>query len=184
MRSCFQFEGLSVLDHGISVRERYLDLTDHLMRRHSLQFPWRLPDWVESPRLLQQIGSFDDRLIGLYQVYHDCGKPLCRELDAEGRQHFPDHAAVSMGRWLECSDRSLESLQVARLIGMDMDIHLLRPEGVGEFAARPEAAVLLMTGLAELHSNSAMFGGIGSTGFKIKHKRISRLGSRIAEALR
>ena len=62
---------------------------------------------------------------------------------------------------------------------MDMDIHLLKAVGVEEFASRPEAATLLLTGLAEVHSNAAMFGGISSTSFKIKWKQIDRRGKAI-----
>jgi hypothetical protein len=183
MRSCFQFEGLSVLDHGRSVREWYAKLRDHLLHGVPLSSEWTLPDWVRSPVLREALTSSDDRLVGLYQVYHDCGKPLCREVDSEGRQHFPEHARVSRERWLECSDGSPEALTIADLIGMDMDAHLLTPDGVAEFASRPQAAVLLLTALCELHSNARMFGGTSSTGFKIKHKRISRLGGRAVDAM-
>lgn len=184
MRSCLQFPGVSVLDHGLSVRSRYVELRDHLLEGSPLSSEWRLPDWISSPVVTTGLRASDDRLVGLYQVYHDCGKPLCREVDPEGRQHFPDHASVSEARWLECSDGSEEAHAVARLIGMDMDVHLLSPEGVPGFASRPEAIVLLVTGLCELHSNSAMFGGTSSTGFKIKHKRVSRLGGRVVDAIR
>jgi hypothetical protein len=184
MRSCFQFKDMSILQHGLSVRDWYQDLTGSLIRGESLRLEWRLPEWIRSHSIIDQLGRVDDRLVGLYQVYHDCGKPFCREVDGEGRQHFPNHAVVSAQRWLECSDGSDEASLIADLIRMDMDVHLLGPEGVPEFAARPQAALLLATGLSELHSNAVMFGGIGSTGFKIKHKRISRLGARIAEMMR
>ena len=65
---------------------------------------------------------------------------------------------------------------------MDMDIHLLKADGIEEFASRPEAATLLLTSLAEIHSNAAMFGGIDSTSFKIKWKHINKRGKKIIEA--
>ena len=51
-------------------------------------------------------------------------------------------------------------------MAMDMDVHTLKSEGIEEFAQRPEAASLLLTGLCEIHSNAQMFGGMESTGFK------------------
>jgi len=183
MRSYLQSKGLSILDHGLSVRRWYLDLLGHVVSGSPLLLRWRMPEWIGSPVLRRLLTQADDSLIGLYQVYHDCGKPLCREVDAEGRQHFPDHAAVSARRWRECSDGPPGSEEIACLIGMDMDVHSLRPGGVAEFASRPQAGVLLATGLSELHSNAEMFGGTCSPGFRSKHKRISILGGRVLEAI-
>lgn len=180
MRSCFQFETQSVLDHGLSVRSWFVELRNHFLTGATLSSEWRLPDWLDRS-LLESIG-IDDSLLALYQVYHDCGKPQCLVVDTEGRQHFPDHAAASRRRWLECSDGGPEAMVVAELIGMDMDVHLLRPDGLEEFASRREASALLLTGLCELHSNARMFGGIDSTGFKIKYKRLDKLGRRITTA--
>jgi hypothetical protein len=62
---------------------------------------------------------------------------------------------------------------------MDMDIHLLKDAGVAEFAKRPQARALLLTGLAEIHANASMFGGFESIGFKSKWKQIDRRGKAI-----
>lgn len=182
MRECFQFETMSMLDHGNDIRSWYVDLKRIIMGERPLM-SWQLPSWISSPAIRKYVESLDDSLVELYQIYHDCGKPLCRTVDESGKQHFPDHAAVSAKRWSECSDDSEEAKQVADLISMDMDIHLLRGEGVQEFAKRPQAITLLLTGLCELHSNSQMFGGIGSTGFKIKFKNLNKFGFRIISAL-
>ena len=182
MRECFQFKDMSVLDHGISVHEWFKDLHGHLTRGTPLAKQWRLPDWINDPLIIERLFDFD--ILATYQIYHDCGKPFCRIVDEQGRQHFPNHAEVSRQRWLECSDGSEAALQIARLIGMDMDAHLLKSEGVAEFASRPEAVSLLVTALCEIHSNSVMFGGIESTSFKIKWKQINKIGNRILEALR
>ena len=141
---------------------------------------WLVPPWINGLRT--PIVQADDRLVGLYQVFHDCGKPLCREVDAEGRQHFPRHAEVSRQRFLECSDSSPEAHLIADLIGMDMDAHTLRSETLEEFATRPQAPVLLATALCELHSNSQMFGGRDSSGFRAKYKRLNRFGQLIIGA--
>lgn len=179
MRECFQFRSMSMLDHGLDVRSWYEDLTA-LRRGVRSSKEWRLPDWIMSPTIWHD--RVDGSIIELYQVYHDCGKPLCRVQDLDGRQHFPNHAEVSRARWFECSDGSPEALEVADLIEQDMDIHLLRASGVDEFARRPHALTLLLTGLCELHSNAQMFGGTDSTGFKIKYKNLDRFGARIVAA--
>lgn len=41
-----------------------------------------------------------------------------------------------------------------------MDVHLLKADGVESFSKNPYALTLLLTGLAEIHSNANMFGGL------------------------
>lgn len=114
----------------------------------------------------------------LYQIYHDCGKPLCRTVDEQG-QHFPNHSEVSKQQWLKYSDGSKIALQIAELIGMDMDVHLLKSVDIENFSIRKEAISLLITSLCEVHSNAIMFGGIDSIGFKIKWKHLNKVGKHI-----
>jgi hypothetical protein len=173
MKTCEQMPGLSVLDHGLLVERYYLDLVRHVRDCQPLQLVWKLPEWVRDPAIVERI--FDDDLMSRYIVHHDCGKPFCLVIDPEGRRHFPDHAAVSRKTWLDAGGDHA----AGDLIGMDMDVHLLKEEGVTEFARRPEAIPLLLTGLSEIHANSGMFGGIDSTGFKIKYKQIDKRGKSI-----
>lgn len=107
------------------------------------------------------------------------GKKRCRTVDADGRQHFPDHAAVSAHTWLEAGGDP----DVGDLIAMDMDVHLLKGEEVEAFSQRPEARALLLTALSEVHANATMFGGIASTGFKSKWKHVDRRGRAILKAI-
>lgn len=181
MLTCFQFEDMNVLEHGLSIHEWFCDLYDHLVNGKPLQKDWRLPDWIYDPIIPCLLLDFDT--LKTYQIYHDCGKPLCRTVDENGKQHFPNHAQMSKQRWLECSDGSEEALAIAELAGMDMDIHLLKSDGIAEFANRKEAISLLLTGLCEIHSNARMFGGIESTGFKIKWKHLDKMGKRILSIL-
>lgn len=177
MLSCEQTSGMNMMQHGASVYEFFMDLKNHVTKGAALTLPWKLPEWATNPKLWDNL--LDDALVQEYQLFHDCGKPFCRTVDEDGKQHFPDHAATSEKIWREIGGNE----QVAALIGMDMDIHLLKDDGIAEFASRQEAATLLLTGLAEIHSNANMFGGIESTSFKIKWKHIDKRGKKIVALL-
>jgi len=177
MRGCEQTSGMTILQHGEMVRDHYADLIGHIRDGKPLAGEWRLPDWIRDPSLLEGLPS--DATMAEYHLFHDVGKPACRTVDADGRQHFPDHAAVSARVWREAGGDE----EVAHLIASDMDIHLLKGEGVEEFAQRPEACALLLTGLAEITANASMFGGIESTSFKIKFKNLDKRGRAILKAI-
>lgn len=177
MRSCEQTSGLTVLAHGEMVRDHYRDLLDHLRYGSSLRGVWRLPEWIRDPLLLEGLPT--DCTMAEYHVFHDCGKPLCRTVDADGRRHFPDHAAVSARAWEDAGGCPV----VGDLIAMDMDVHLLKGEDVDAFSRRPEARALLLTALSEVHANASMFGGLESVGFKSKWKHVDRRGRAILKAI-
>lgn len=181
MRGCHQAPNLTILEHGRQVRDYYRDLIRHLKTgapdARVPRYQWRLPAWISDPRILDRLP--DDRVMARYHLFHDCGKPFVRQVDEQGRQHFPDHAAASARLWAAAGGNH----QIGRLIAMDMDIHLLKDAGVPEFAQRPEAIGLLLTGLAEIHANAAMFGGQDSISFKSKWKQIDRRGRAILKQL-
>lgn len=114
-----------------------------------------------------------------YTTYHDCGKPFCQTIDSEGKVHFPNHALKSAEIWKNLGGSDLQ----CTLMAQDMDIHKLKAIGIPEFVSRPHATTLLIAGLAEIHSNAKMFGGIESTSFKIKYKQIDRRGASICKLL-
>lgn len=174
MKNCEQMPGLSVLEHGEMVVNYYNDLLNHIRNKDELKYDWKLPEWIYDKIILDNLD--DDELMNRYQLYHDCGKPFCIEYDDEGKKHFPNHAQVSYEKWLEFNP---EDKKVAKYILMDMDIHLLKADGANEFSKRDEAKGLLLTGLAELHANASMFGGIESTSFKIKWKSLNKSGKRL-----
>jgi hypothetical protein len=66
---------------------------------------------------------------------------------------------------------------------MDMMIHTMKSEDINSFIEFPEAITLLIVGLAEIHANAELFGGIESTSFKIKWKQISKKGKSICQKL-
>lgn len=173
MRSCLQFRDHDTLQHGISCLDWYTDLNDHLSSGLPLQKDWRLPDWIYDPIIPGMMYPIEQ--IHRAIKYHDSGKFMCRTVDDQGRQHFPDHARISSELWKLMGGTELE----CRLMAMDMDIHMLKGDGIQEFSTRPEAIQLMLIGLSEIHSNAQMFGGIQSDSFKMKWKQIDRRGKQI-----
>jgi hypothetical protein len=180
MSQCEQTKGQSVLEHGQSVKRYLFDLINHLRSNTSLQYEWKLPDWVLENKDLLLLSLPDDETLELYTVFHDCGKPFCLEIDSEGKRHFPNHVEVSYNYFNQVFNSSVS----AELILHDMDVHLLKSDGVIQFCRNPYALTLLLTGLSELHSNAQMFGSIQSTSFKIKWKSINQRGKQIINQLK
>lgn len=113
-----------------------------------------------------------------YHIYHDCGKPYCLEIDDEGRRHFPNHANISY----QVAQNFLND-EVCTLIKNDMVAHLTKPSEFESFMELDNFKILLITALCEIHSNAVMFGGIDSQSFKIKHKKLNRLGKNVVKNL-
>lgn len=178
MQACQQTEGQSVLQHGISVKEHTFQLIEFL-KTGQISGEWKLPDWLS--KYNQQILSvlLPQDIIEEYTIYHDCGKPYCRSVDENGMPHYPNHADISYSTWLEAGGR----MSAAKLMKMDMIIHTMKACDIDEFISHPEACTLLLVGLAEVHSNAKMFGGIDSTSFKIKWNQINKRGKIICQKL-
>lgn len=203
MRSCFQTHGQNMLDHGLSVWK----YTQKLINGNTVEM--KLPSWYTSykDKILSNIHDLET--IRLYNIYHDCGKHLCRTVDADGKVHYPNHAEVSKQAWLnatsgphkyeECSGMYNNCAACMRpvgheghcgppysedfyetignLIGLDMIMHTESKEEIlARNLSKKDMFTLLITALAECHANAEMFGGIDSTSFKIKFKKIERIG--------
>jgi len=171
MRDCFQFRNMTILDHGWAVWHFYFDLYDHIYHGEELEYMWDLPDQFcnfmrgHHGKLL----TLDDAR--LYAVYHDCGKPMCLEVDGIGRQHFPNHAIRSYETWLSaggCED-------IGWYILHDMDLHSANGDCIMGLLRDTRIFALLLMAYAEIHSNAGMFGGIQSTSFKIKRNRLDKI---------
>lgn len=176
MKNTQQTEGQSIYDHCQSVKCYTFDLLDFILHDEPLKYEWRLPQWVvdNKAKIGEALLSTND--IHMYTIMHDCGKPYCREVDENGKIHFPQHE----GKSAEVFGYLYPEWKVAKqLIASDMDIHVLKGCDVEEFAKRPEAVTLLIVGLAEIHSNAQMFGGMDSISFKIKWKHINQRGKAI-----
>lgn len=165
MRECLQTEGQTVLEHGLSVWEYTKDIISGNFEG------FKLPDWFKDNHAFIVNNLHDVSIIKDYNIYHDCGKPFCLKIDDEGKRHFPDHAFHSKETWIHMDGDGI----VADLIGYDMSLHTDTAEQVLEYNWSKETAFTLMvTAFAEIHSNASMFGGIESTSFKIKYKKLEK----------
>ncbi|MFA6049956.1 MAG: hypothetical protein WC761_02045 [Candidatus Paceibacterota bacterium] len=181
MKNCSQFRDQNVLQHGQSVWTYFQDLCNHLDET-PLNKEWRIPEWflTYKTEILSVIEQQDDETLRHYMIYHDCGKPFCRTVDEQGRQHFPGHAEVSYNTWLSFSSDQ----ETANLIRRDMQVHTMKAEDVIGFCEnKSEACILLLAALCEVHSNAVMFGGIQSDGFKMKWKQVDKRGKAICKVL-
>lgn len=179
MKTCGQSETLTVLEHGYMVKNYLFDLIEHLETGSPLRYEWKLPNWVleNKERFLASLPS--KLTLKRTTIMHDCGKPYCIVFDDEGKRHFPNHAQVSYNVFKQLYDDGI----AAELILHDMDIHLLKADGVEEFSKNKYALVHLIIGLSEIHANASMFGGIHSTSFKIKYKSIDSRGKALLAKL-
>lgn len=177
MNNCEQTKGLSIMEHGISVNNYFHDLRNHILFNQDLKYEWRLPDWIYNIELWNNLEAIED--INQYHIYHDCGKPYCIEYDELGRKHFPNHSNISYDIWKSLENPEIQCL----LIKHDMDIHTLKMENFKDFSDLPFCTTLLITGFCEIHSNASMFGGIESTSFKIKWKKIDKIGRKINDLI-
>jgi hypothetical protein len=180
MKDCQQTKGQSTLEHGFSVKNYLFDLVSHLRKGSPLKYNWNIPNWVYDSKDLILNNLPDEKTLKLYTIFHDIGKWKCLTIDDDGKRHFPNHSQVSYQYFTQVFNNPA----AADLILHDMDIHLLKSDGVEEFSKNPYALTLLLTGLAEIHSNSTMFGGIDSVSFKIKHKCISKRGTQIINLIK
>lgn len=177
MRECIQFRSAageqSVMAHGESVHTHYQEL---LKAAQNAGFPtgWRLPKWWK-PEVATALAAAqpEPSLMRNYLVYHDCGKPLVRLLDADGRAHFPDHAEASASLWDDLGGQSDE----VWLMRHDMLLHQGSAEACQAIQGHRLMPGLLFAALAEIHSNAEMFGGVESSSFKMKAKQLDRRGS-------
>lgn len=177
---------LSILEHGIMVSQYFMDLYSHLQFNNTLQYDWKLPEWLTDNKQYILDNLLPIGMLTMYQIYHDIGKPYCKIYDLSNKKpHFPDHAEKSAAIFSDLSDDEL----ISTLIKRDMDIHLMKAKDIPAFIGTTQTEQhigisLLLTGLAEIHANAKMFGGIDSTSFKIKYKQIDSRGKAIMKYLR
>jgi hypothetical protein len=183
MQECEQTKGQSILSHGLSVYSHMHEIYEFLEGRPFAETRWRVPAWLQENRELLRTLVLPEETLRGYTIFHDCGKPFCREVDAEGRVHFPDHAEVSYQTWLRVfHGRYASDDDVAFLIRNDMKMHTMNSDECSKFLKEtdPKLSVsLLLVALAEVHSNAGLFGGVESTSFKIKFKKLDQRGKQL-----
>lgn len=180
MRSCNQTVDWTVLQHGESVHEMLESLISHLTNDTPIN-GWRLPDWLTSHGKQIAENCHPLRVRKLYTIYHDAGKPLCKEVDENGKVHFPNHAQASSEAFKAATQGS--EPEAGRLIKWDMILHSSSADEIDHLCQKEwsiqDACTLLLTALAEVHSNANLFGGISSTSFKAKWKQLDRRGKQL-----
>jgi hypothetical protein len=178
MQNCEQTAGQSILDHGLAVWKQLQKLTS------GDTSDMRLPQWYKAykDQILSSLHPL--HILEQYTVLHDCGKPYCLQFDENGRRHFPNHAEISRQTYEKHYGTEGDHAIIAELIGLDMICHT---ESADDILKRnlSDATLcsLLLTALAEIHANAQMFGGIESTSFKIKFKKLEKTGNRICKRL-
>ena len=181
MICCNQNESQTIYQHGQSVSNHFIDLINHL-KGIDLLNDWKMPNWIYDYKDKLIESMHDEEKIKEYTIYHDCGKPYCRTVDYLGKVHFPNHEIVSSYVWLSIGG----DVDVGRLIADDMVIHTATAIEIEDKLNKwscQDAVTLLLAALAEVHSNSKMFGGIESTSFKMKWKTVDKRGKQICKFL-
>ncbi len=170
MLNCYQFRDVNMYGHGMMVHKAYHKLIAQLDGGEIV---------VDLPPLVQEIYDKTKHLLiedlFMYHVFHDCGKPSCLDIDAEGKKHYPNHAECSKQQYVRIFG---ENGTVPELIGMDMDFHTKSGQELIDLWKSPLAPTLYFTAWAEIIANASMFGGFESTSFKIKKKRLIQAGKK------
>lgn len=179
MESCEQTSGINMIQHGLMVQQKFSELATLLQKKEFFDLGasgYRLPRWFVDyyETFLEKL--LDPFTVNLYTTWHDCGKPVCKQVDNSGKNHYPNHAEVSARVFGELF--STETL-AQTLIQRDMECHTLKlssPEEIQFFLRDGEgvAFTLLLAALAEIHANIILFDS--SDSFKIKLKRLERNG--------
>lgn len=175
MKTTEQASGQSILQHGLSV----FQYTRKLLNKDFEGF--RLPQWWAEYEDAIYANLHDFKTIKHYTIFHDIGKPSCLEIDSEGKRHFPNHASKSKEIW---DSMFPDRTDTSKLIQYDMAFHTMSADDIfGLGLSNKDLCTLMLSSLAEMHSNANMFGGIDSTSFKIKFKKWSKTAGRICEKL-
>ena len=160
---------MNMLQHGEMIHQHYLDLY-RFMEMGTSDIPWALPPIFLNNTQKLLAAAQPPQMLRNYQIYHDCGKHVCRVVDENGKQHFPEHAKHSAEQWLNCGGDAWTGDLIAR----DMDMHTLRGDELKIALQKPDSVSLLLTAWCEIHANCKMFGGTDSTSFKIKAKHLEK----------
>ncbi len=170
MHNCLQTNGMTIFEHGIMVCDFFTELHNHIVHSDPLKYEWHLPEdfinfYKNTALELESLETMQT-----YALYHDCGKSECLVIDENGRRHFPNHSQVSYDEWMKIT----QDERIGWYILHDMDLHIFKGECLDDTLVDPRAINLLLMAYSEIHANASMFGGIESTSFKIKKKKLDK----------
>lgn len=187
MKENYQIPGKQTIwEHGLSVKSYSWDLINYIKYGIPLKYKWRLPDWIETEKkyLKKHLNRFSKQTIDMYTLYHDCGKPFYQEYINNPRITFhgekPGHSEVS-SIYFRSVFGYYSKHHISELIRYDMKIHTMKTEDINWMIKRQEMILWIIVGLAEVHSNAELFGGMESTSFKIKWKQVARRGCQLID---
>lgn len=168
--------GANVHEHCRLTEKRAVSLVSSRMYGSTPEWraktsPAWVPGWFFDCKQLT-LSQAEYHLMRRYLLQHDCGKPFVYTEDEQGRAHFPNHAQASARIWGVVGGSADEQY----LIEHDMDLHILKAEGLEQFAKGRFAKLQLIAALASLWANQDDFGGVESTSFKCKLKHLDRRG--------
>lgn len=173
MKSTHQFDRVDMLEHGKMVHIHWKKLLNSNYFQEITQLDNKFIDVIISYQ-------YDISTMKIYHYFHDCGKPICKKIDENGKNHYPDHAKISSQLFKKC----FESELIEKLILHDMIFHNSSAQDIENFLCYYQKdknflCSLYMTAWAEILANSTMFGGIDSTSFKIKKKKLIQFGKKL-----
>lgn len=180
MHKTYQFENVDMLEHGKMVSKSYTDLLLKYNDNNNDYFIETMG--IKDIDFLKYLfnNQYSSEIMENYHIYHDCGKPYCREVDSDGKQHFPNHAQVSAKIYSEHFDCN----EIENLIANDMCFHTYKSDILEKWLQENKSnfrmlCSLYLTAWAEIIANSSMFGGFESTSFKIKRKALISAGKKL-----
>lgn len=171
MDSVNQFDGMTIKQHGEDVWKIIKKLI--IGEFNEL----KIPDWFikNHKNIINNI--HDINVIKTYALFHDCGKPYCIKIDEKGKRHFPNHVEESVKIFENYfPDKNLEK----KLISLDMVFHTMKYDDIINLnLSKKDLYTLFISALAEINSNCKMFGGFDSESFKIKFKKLCKIGKKL-----
>lgn len=138
------------------------------------------PKWLENFNDEIRNNLLNYRVIKRAVILHDIGKPHVKIVDEDG-VHYPNHAKKSNELFRQYFPKhEIE----AQLIEYDMLFHSGTVEQILSSNLDTSTLVTLMIiALASIHANAQSSSGIESTSFKIKFKKLEKLGKKICDKL-
>lgn len=154
--------GINYLQHGIDVFTQYKKL---IIENNTTDFY----KYELFETFFKKFTAPNIFLVERYHTIHDCGKTFVKELDIDGKIHYPNHSSVSAGivKTLYSEDEFLQLF-----VQNDMLFHNGTFENQTNFLkenGENNTLLLLVTAYCAIHANRKTF---GEESFRIKIKTL------------